>query len=102
MNCVPCLSRTIQHRWQRAELRRQRGRRRERVLRRAAARDPRDSFAGEQPESGAVVLRHPQAAYVLHTQLELLRRLRHHAPRLLRRAATPAAPHAQQLSVQPH
>lgn len=72
------------------------------MLRRAAARDPGDPLAGEQPEPGPVVLRHPKAADVLHTQLKLLRRLRHYAAGLLRRAAALAAPHAQQLGLQPH
>lgn len=69
------------------------------MLRRATAGDSGDIVAGKQPEPGPVVLRHPEAADILHTQLELLR---HHAVGLLRCTATPATPHTQQLGLQPH
>jgi len=72
------------------------------MLRCTATRDPGDSLAGEQPESGSVVLRYPKAADILHAQLKLFRRLRYYTAGLLRRAATVATPHAQQLGLQPH
>lgn len=72
------------------------------MLRRTATRDPGNPLAGEQPEPCSVVLRYPKAADILHAQLKLLRRLRHYAAGLLRCPATLAAPHAQQLGLQPH
>lgn len=52
---------------QRAEFRRQRWKRRcERVLRCTATCNPGDIIAGEQPESGPIMLRHPEAADILH------------------------------------
>lgn len=76
--------------------------RRERLLRRATTSHPRDSIACEQPEPCAFVLRHPKAAYLLHADLELLRRIGRDASRLLRRAQAAATPHPKQLGVQSH
>lgn len=88
--CRICVCRTI-HNWQQ-KFRGQRWRR-ERMLRRATTSCPRDSIASEQSKSGTLVLRHPQATYLLHTEFELLWRIRRDASRLLRRAQTIATPY---------
>lgn len=72
------------------------------MLRRATASSAGDTFASEQPEPGTLVLRHPQAAYLLHAQLQLLRRIRRDAAGLLRRAQAAATPHPEQLRLQPY